>query len=497
MSDANLASLAVRRSGTSQFKSVRYTGEDLKFNKETAQSQEIRDDRQIPDLAKVGGQPEGGFSFELSFLAQQWLIAAALHASWIDINITTNATLTASTQVVAGSAGDFDDVPVGCLVKIAGAATSGNNGLKRVVAKAANGSTITLASGSIVADGGSASLTFTGRTISNGKEVIKNDFEKCIVNSAGANYFLRYMGMKNDSMELNIESKKIVTGSSKFVGETYDVGDAGEDPGAVEGVKASGVLTFTGQPTATHTVTIGGVVYTFVASADEAGEVTIGATLDDTIANLADEINGEGFTDIHELVSAVAAATTLTVTALEMGTEGNAIATTETSTAASWANATLTGGVDQTTGYTDTDAGDVLNGTSNMGTIQMDGATAQDRFKSIKLMIGNNVRGKDALSVDGNWDVGLGTIGVTGNLNAYFRDNTLPLKIKQHTSFSLAFYLEDSAGNQLHCYMPTVKPANGDPTISGINTDVMIETNFQAILDPVLRKTIIFDAIAA
>ncbi len=501
MSDANLAAIAFRPSGTHNFKALRYTGEDLKFNKETAQSQEIRDDGQIPDLAKVGGQPEGGFNFELSFFALQPFLAAILRNNWQVLNLTVNATLTLSTQRVTAAAATFAAIQVGQIVKIAGATNPLNNGPKRVVGKATDGSYLTLAAGSLVDDAASASLTFTGKSVSNAVVKLENDFEKRIVNSAGEDFFLRYMNMVADTMELRIESKRIVTGNVKFIGQTYDIGDDSEDPQGAAGVKASGVLTFTDQPEATETVTIQGVVYTFQAGTiTAAGQVQIGGTLAASITALVAAIMGtDGVNDVHPYVTAVGNATTVTVTAKVFGTGPNSYTTTDTVADATWGAATLTGGITQVSGYEETDPGDVMNGTNNMGTIRMDGAAATDRFKSITLNFANNCRGKDALGFEGNFDVGLGTIAVTGSLNAYFLNNQLPAKIKAHTSFSLDFYMEDSAGNRLYFYFPNVKPSNGDPTISGINTDVMIETGFQAILDRAngTLKTVIIDAIPA
>lgn len=387
MSDANLASLAFiaesvlgTTPATPELQAIRYTGEALKNTKETIQSAEIRSDRQIPDLAKVGSQPDGNFNFELSYTAQQVFMAAALQAAFVSFDIDATCDLTAATELVEGTAADFDDVTVGGLVKISGAATGANNGLKRVVAKAADGSTITLAAGSLTADESAVALNFLGKTVTNGIDRKSFTFEKGIVNSSGDDFFQVFKGMVADTMELRIESKQIVTGSFGFIGTSYDLGDS---------------------------------------TIDNAG------------------------------------------------------------------------------GYTEADAGDILNGTNNMGTIEVDGVSATDRFKSIVLSVSNSLRGKDALGVDGNFDIGLGTINVSGTLNAYFLNNDLPTKIKNHTSFGLAFYLEDASGNQLHFYLPNVKPSQGDPAITAINTDVMIETAFQAIRDTTTGATIIIDAVDA
>lgn len=99
-------------------------------------------------------------------------------------------------------------------------------------------------------------------------------------------------------------------------------------------VKATGSLTITAQPDSGETVTIGEKVYTFVpvgtATAD--GEVSVGADLAGAKAALVAAINGtDNINDPHPLVSAAAfVGDTCAITALVGGTDGNAIATTET-----------------------------------------------------------------------------------------------------------------------------------------------------------------------
>lgn len=382
MSDANTSTLAFKPEtvlgvpDAGPFQQVRFTGEGLKNTKETAPSLEIRDDRQTSYLAKVGEQPEGNFNFELSWLGQQYFIASVLQANWITLNeVVADVDIDHTAQTATGVAGDFNDIPIGSLVKIVGAVTALNNGKKRVIGKSLDGSTLTFGPGSFTATEANADLTLTGKTISNDKIRKSMTFEKGILNTSNVRFYQLYHGMVADTMELNLESKKVVTGSFSFIGTKPGLGAAQFDAG-----------TYVKPPT-----------------------------------------------------------------------------------------------------------GDILNGTSNMGVIVMDGAAAQDKFRTLKLNIANNLRGKDALGELGNFDIGMGTIGVTGNLGAYFRNNDLPTKIQAHTSFSLEFGLVDATGRTLHFYLPNVKPANGDPVISGINTDVMIETDWQAILDDVTGKTIIID----
>ena len=491
--------------------SLRFTGESLKNTKETVSSAEIRDDRQVPDHVMVGAMPQGGFDFELSFLALLPFFAAVLHNDWTVIAITETVSCALSTQVITGTAGDFTAVPPGAMLKIEGFANAANNGFRRVQSVASDGSYIVLPAGSIIANEAAVEVTFSGKTTANGVKRKSFTFEKRIKNTSGEDFFHVYRGMVPDTMELRIASKGIITGSVQAIGTTYEVGNVSIDASATATTQATGTLTFAANPTANDTCTIGGKVYTYKASVVAANQVKIGLTASASLDNLIAAItggNGEG--DLYgfdtvphtEVTAAAGAGDTMVVTAIAVGTNGNGIATTETFTNAGniFAAASLSGGVDPVSGYAAAADGPIMNGTSNVGTLLLDGASATERFKTLTLNIANSARGKDCIGTLGNFDIGLGTIAVTGKLSAYFVNNSLPARIQAHTSFSLDFSVQDADGNRYFFYLPVVKPS-GDPTISGINSDVMIEVDFAAILDQgagnSTGKTLIIDAFAA
>jgi hypothetical protein len=104
---------------------------------------------------------------------------------------------------------------------------------------------------------------------------------------------------------------------------------------AVCGVQAQGTLTIAEPVTAGDTMTIGGIVYTFraTADADAAYEIDLGAGEAATKQNIVKTILGtDGRTTRHPTVSCAAAfaGDALVLTARSAGVAGNAIATTET-----------------------------------------------------------------------------------------------------------------------------------------------------------------------
>ena len=117
------------------------------------------------------------------------------------------------------------------------------------------------------------------------------------------------------------------------------------------GAKGTSTLTITGKPTNGESVVLGSKTYQFRPAPSVEGEVLIGATAADCMANLSNAINhlGNPGTDYvcaaaDTKVSATYDATHLYVTALRVGDICRGIASTKTYALASWNAATLTGG---------------------------------------------------------------------------------------------------------------------------------------------------------
>lgn len=117
-------------------------------------------------------------------------------------------------------------------------------------------------------------------------------------------------------------------------------------PGAVlsgDGVKATGTITFSAQPAANDTITIGTDVLTFKASAALPTDLVIGANLGATLAAAKIKIEA-----LVPAVDVAASATVLTITGAQQGATENLIALAKSGATATVSGATLTGGVDAT-----------------------------------------------------------------------------------------------------------------------------------------------------
>lgn len=497
-SDSNKSSLALQKEtawgvapASPALKLLRFTGEDLKATKDTVTSEEIRPDRAVPDLAMVGKSAGGSFSFELSYTGFQGLFASMLQSGIVAVNIPTlTCALAAAGQTVTAVTGSWATVQAGSFIRIVGAAVAANNGIKAVLSKTATA--LTLAAGSIASDEASPALTITTNTVKNGTTRDSYFFERGVPKVPTGTAYQQFLGMSPDTLDLTVESKKIITAKMAFVGSYGATADTSLM--YTTGAAAVAVLTLSGNAVAGETFTFHGKTYTWRASPTTvANEVKVGVDAATSIANADAAIRGlagsgslYGSLTVPAITfSTVATATTLTATATTRGVLGNAYPSTETMTNGSFGAATFTGGVDPTANVpADTDP--VVNGTTNMGVLSLDstGANTSEHFKTISLSIKNNIRALDALANTGAFDLGTGRFEVEGKVSAFFRDNTTMAAFLAHTYLRFSFSVQDSLGNVIGITLPRVNFSDANTAIKKMNDDNMLDGTFTSIYDP-------------
>lgn len=105
---------------------------------------------------------------------------------------------------------------------------------------------------------------------------------------------------------------------------------------------ATGTITFAANPSAGHTITLNGVVWTFRASGASGTETNIQGSLSLTLDQLVSDLNGSANTSIDDATYSKTGTTILTVTHDTAGAAGNAY--TLAASNATRSGATLTGG---------------------------------------------------------------------------------------------------------------------------------------------------------
>lgn len=109
------------------------------------------------------------------------------------------------------------------------------------------------------------------------------------------------------------------------------------------GVRATGSIAFSANPSASATIAIGGTTWTFVSSGATGNQTNIGASLSATLSALATALNASADTGIKK-GTYVATATALVIFARTPGTAGNSVAL--AASAATVSASTLLGGAD-------------------------------------------------------------------------------------------------------------------------------------------------------
>lgn len=145
MSDTNRVQMTYVKESTygvtpsSALKMMRFAGETLAQDTQTVASNEIRSDRQIPSIIRVGADAKGDFNLELSFAAHEDFLVAALQATAFSSPTTqtvANLTVAAGSNqyTITRAAGNFvsDGFVANQWVRITGFVNAANNGYGKI-----------------------------------------------------------------------------------------------------------------------------------------------------------------------------------------------------------------------------------------------------------------------------------------------------------------------------------------------------------------------------
>lgn len=101
----------------------------------------------------------------------------------------------------------------------------------------------------------------------------------------------------------------------------------------------------------------------------------------------------------------------------------------------------------------------------------------------------NNLRGRTEIGKEGLVSVGSGTLGITGTLQAVYKNVGVIQKYLDFVASSIAFVGTDAAGNNYLFHFPKVKYTSGTRVGGGQNSDVLADMEFTAIRCPSLNYT--------
>ena len=139
---------------------------------------------------------------------------------------------------------------------------------------------------------------------------------------------------------------------------------------------------------------------------------------------------------------------------------------------------------------------DSMNASVNVGNILENGASLSTALKSITLDYNNNPRALAGIGNKAAIGVNLGSIEITGRVEAYFENLTLLDKVRNHTVSGLSFRMTDPAGNVMIFNVGRLY-FTGNPTNPGINQDAMLPLDYSAEREQTDSFMLQIDALAA
>ena len=224
---------------------LRYTAESLGYNISNVTSNEVRSDRQIVDLIQVGAEASGNVDFELSYGAQDAVLAGALFSDWgTPVAVSASADIAASNagSAFTSSATDFTaaGIAVGQWLRVSGfAASSGaNNGYYQVTSVAANSLGVSPAPASDEAAGG-LDIVMAGSVLRNGVTESSFTLEKAFTD---VGKFIAFTGMVANTLSLDIQTGQVLRGSASFMGKAATIGDSTAGTGAPVAASVNDVM---------------------------------------------------------------------------------------------------------------------------------------------------------------------------------------------------------------------------------------------------------------
>ena len=462
---------------------LRYTGTpSLAFAPQTVQSAEIRSDRQVTDLALIGGQAGGDVDFELSAQAFDPFLASVVFSSWTDppavegtTAISTIVRTSGKTVVTTAASNAF---LAGHVVKLSGGPEVGN-GVFAVESKAGNALTL------IPVDGVQVTGTFTV-TASTRLAVVgfqaENNGDLDIEVSGGS---LTVVAASSTFNNLMGSSANLVPGQwIKIAGAAGSANNVwmrltsvtnrrltGDAPtGAVAETVAGKLAVYFGgyvrnpaspEAIANHTYLI---ERRFEDHSPVEREVFVGMVLDQFQLTLEQAAIATGkmiwFGNSAEIDETVANLFSATPTDREAPT------------------------------------GSVLNSANNVARLGL-GADQIDQGNvnavlSANLTLANNLRRQGAVRHFGSVGSGLGAISATGQITTYFDSRAHLNRLLKNLETSLDFVFTSGEKEALLIDLPRIKFASGAPEVAGQNQDVTLPLTYQALRDATLGYTIHF-----
>ena len=136
---------------------------------------------------------------------------------------------------------------------------------------------------------------------------------------------------------------------------------------------------------------------------------------------------------------------------------------------------------------------EVMNATSNVGSVKKDGAALSTSVMSIELNGDNSLREQKAVGSKFPVGIGYGRFSLEGSIEAYFQDFTLYDAFLDHDTVALEFDFTDTDFHHYKFRIPAVKFTSDPISPGGIDEDIMESIEWTAQRDTVLDTMFMID----
>lgn len=457
---------------TPRMRTVRVTGESLKYEPKFVSSTEIRSDRMNADPGKTTEENSGGINYELSYPAENCpeasFFESALFSSWVNTNsrdndgtadsVITNVAATGSViTVTTGTA-----FVVGQLVRNSGFTNSANNGTFKVT------------TGSATVPAFSAA-TFVDETAPSAAARMK----VCGFEGASGDITAASTGLASTTLDF--------TTLGMSVGQWIKIGG-----NATANKFATAALNSWARVTAiaAHALTLDNLPtgWTTDAGTSKTIRVFFGDYLRNGTTRVSHTIE-KGFMD--QTTPTYVSQAGMVVDQMDLNFDTDAIVT-GTFNFKGMTGAESTTSLDSSPDAATTNQ--VMSSNANVSRISENGAAvvSPNYTKSMKISVNNNTRNLGAVGNVGSVDIGAGVNAVTGTLETYFGSDTLFAKLIAGTASNLSsITVKNNQGFVVT--LPRVTYTSGSPTAGAQNQDVMVSLGFMASIDTTTNCQIQFD----
>lgn len=133
---------------------------------------------------------------------------------------------------------------------------------------------------------------------------------------------------------------------------------------------------------------------------------------------------------------------------------------------------------------------EVMNSASNFADLSVAGTSYECGVSKVSLATDAGLRAQNSVGKLGACAIVPGTFKPTGSVSVYFADGTLYDKYLANEAFALSWSVRDAAGNKYDFTLPRVKVTSTTVVAGGLDTDVELALDYQALFDPAAGHTI-------